>query len=371
MVSKTIAILIALSSTTLLAHDNINHVSTNAGTSGPDSVHLKINHQSYFYLPSDDMLILDLTHALHAKHMQNETGLAYRKSLEKLTLGANLYYMHTTQPGVYLHQFSPGLELFYKKFQVSYNFYLPTSAQRDFKKGTISHSTVSEFGLRWSPRKDFNIGLLPFYDHLNRSFGVNSRINYTVKEVFHFGVSPFYKPKGSGVMFSFGISFGSAKDKKSTHRSNEFNHFVKYYPAKNPTISVVMPKQMAIPTSEPVVEYPLVVPAELDIKAVEEANKVDEKNKEAVTKPWSIWNYLPIRGKQTALAAEHEPKADFFLLYPPTPELTYQVIDRSTLPQEPVRQHIEPAIIHEDYVPNPIPVASPYAPYQIKENYGD
>lgn len=296
MVSKTFLSLITtsaiLSAINLLSHDNFNQVSTNVGSSGLDSAHLKINHQSYFYIPNGDALILDLTHGLHTKHMQNDIGLAYRKSFETFGVGANFYYMHTTQPKIFLHQFSPGVELLWKDVQLTYNFYFPASKEKFLRKETLAHASVSELGLRWMPTKELSIGILPHYNHLNKNWGLNSKINYTLKETFVFGVSPYFKSTGSGCLFSFGVNFGPAKGIKSTHRSNEFNYLVKHYHAKNPTISVEMPKPReistptptpAIPTRTPGGMYPVPVPIPYSLggnKAIEDAPE-DKKEPEA------------------------------------------------------------------------------------------
>ena len=304
MVSKIFLYLITLpailSAINLLAHDNFNQVSANAGSSGLDSSHLKINHQSYFYIPNGDALILDLTHSLHTKHMQNDMGLAYRTTLGTVGLGANFYYMHTTQPKIFLHQYSPGVELLWKDLQVTYNFYFPASKERTLRKETLAYASVSEFGLRWMPNKEFSIGILPYYNHLNKNWGLNSNISYTMKETFVFGISPYFKSTGSGCLFSFGVNFGPAKGMKSTHRSNEFNYLVKYYRAKNPAIYIEMPKPMAIPTSEPVVIYPIPIPIIVD--EVEEAPKEPETKQPEPRKWWDVFSMNDTK------------KMDFFLI---------------------------------------------------------
>lgn len=305
MVSKIIYTLIALSSLTLFAHDNSNTISANAGSSGLESSHLKINHQSYFYIPSGDTIILDLTHSLHSRHMQNDMGLAYRTNLGKVTIGTNFYYMHTNHPRTFIHQFSPGVELFYKKWQISYNLYLPASIQKTVRRGLLCHSPISEFGIKWMIRKDLSVGLLPFYDIYNGKFGINSSFNYCFKQRFNFGVYPYYKPQNSGFMLSFGISFGTTKDSKSVHRSNAFNYIVKDFPSKGmPALAEVPKTNVPIPT--PVVEYPISMPAEIEKQKMEEkigqipdsSEKEEEsapapEKKEPESNPWNWRDYFP------------------------------------------------------------------------------
>lgn len=234
MVSKIISLLIALNACSLLAHDNFNQISANAGTSALNSSHLKLNHQSYFYIQNGDALFLDLKHALHYKHFQNDIGLGYRKSFEKVGVGANFYYMHSNQSKTLLHQFSPGLELLYKNLQVAYNLYLPTSLKLDLKRGSILHNRISELGLKWHPRKEITVGILPFYDHTKNKWGIDSKIIYTIKDKFELGLSPYFKSQEKGCVFSFGFNFGSAKDMKSTYRSNAFIYFIENIQLKSP-----------------------------------------------------------------------------------------------------------------------------------------
>jgi len=223
--------------------------------------------------------------------MQNNIGVAYRTFLTNIGIGANFFYMHSTEPKLWMHQFSPGLELLYKNWQVSYNFYLPTSFQKHLKKTSISHSAVSEVGLRYTPFKEFSVGLLPFYDHSNHSMGVTSRISYTLNDRFEFGLSPYYKPQGGGVTFHFGVNFGPAKGMNSVHRSNEFNYRAKDWQPKNPEIFIEVPKAPVVkeedrpqePEKEPktwrdffhIPEY----------KDIGDAKKEKEQNKEHAAVP--------------------------------------------------------------------------------------
>jgi hypothetical protein len=241
MVSKIISLLIALNACTLLAHDNFNQISANVDSSALDSSNLKLNHQSYFYIPNGDAFILDLTHRIHHKHFQNDLGLAYRTFLRNAGIGVNFYYQHSNRLKAFLHQFSPGLELLYKNLQVSYNLYLPTSVKMDLERGSIFHSRTSELGIKWFPRKDFNVGILPFYDHTQSKWGLNSKISYILKERLEFGLSPYWTSENKGCTFSFGVNFGPTKGIKSTHRSNRFNCLIERCSPKNPKIWVAKP----------------------------------------------------------------------------------------------------------------------------------
>jgi hypothetical protein len=260
MVSKIITILIALYVSSLVAHDNFNQVSANVDSVGLDSTHLKLNHQSYFYIPSGDALIFELNHGLHKNHMTNTIGIGYRTFLLNTGIGANLYYLNSNEPRAHLHQLSPGLELLYKGVQISYNLYIPTSAKMVVKRGSIYQSRVSEIGVRWSPNKEFTIGMLPFYDHLNARWGLNTRFTYTLKKKYEFGLSPYLNHNGNGCAFSFGINFGTAKEMKPVHRANKFNYLLEPRAVK---ISIGVTKPAFLPPLNPsgyILPAPFVLP---------------------------------------------------------------------------------------------------------------
>ena len=238
MVSKIILALIALNISTLVAHGNFNKISANADSSGLNSTHVKLNHQSFLYIPNGDALILDLTHTLYRTYMQNDVGIGYRRVLETIGIGANCYYMNMNEPRTFLHQISPGIEASLFDFQVSYNIYLPISRMKECKKGMIYHNPVSEFGVRYMMENDIAVGILPCYDHTNKKLGLNSSFTYALNDRYEFGIYPYLKHKSRGCLFSFGIKFGVDKGIKSTHRSNEFNYSLKYLGPKNPKIFV-------------------------------------------------------------------------------------------------------------------------------------
>lgn len=304
---KLTGLLLVLCTASLISHENINQVTANVNSFELDSSYLKLDHLSLFDCSNGDVVFLNLAHAPHFKHFQNEIGIGYRKFLPRIGLGANLYCMHTNSPSFLIHQLSPGIEMFWNDLQLSYNLYFPTSVKRAFKIGDLYHSTISELGLRYSPNKRWSFGILPFFDHMKREWGFNSKISYTINEMFEFGISPSYKSQGFGCAFSFGVKFGSvgAKGNRSTHRANEFSYA---FQKKTPKIYVQLPESpviVATPIAElPIIAYPVVEVAEVTpaqvIELVEvQAPEIEEAHEEihedtiieeAKTGPW--WNPL-------------------------------------------------------------------------------
>lgn len=339
MVSKIIVSLIVLSSLTLFAHENINHITTNVNPFELNSAHLKLDHLSVLELPNEDKLLFNVAHTPSLRYFQNEIGVGYRKSLNRVGLGANLYYMHTNSHRALIHQISPGLELFYKDLQVTYNLYLPTAPKRTLKHGDLYHSILSEFGLRYTPRKDIGLGLLPSYDHFKKEWSVNSRISYILNERFEFAICPMYRPQGFSCSLSFGVIFSmnTPKRSKSTHRSNGF---VLSY-VKAPKIYVQLPKYVPIAIAEPIYVAPMPIPVQEEVVIVEEVKEEVAPIEEVIVpieqpkqpEPFNWWKYIPfidykgtdvvktetdkVSMPYSPLSANNSHIEDFYFLPPP------------------------------------------------------
>jgi hypothetical protein len=291
MVSKIKTLLITLFASSLIAHENFNQITANVNSSLGSS-YLKLEHESHFYAPNGDILLLHLAHSPHVKFFKNEVGLGYRTFFHRFGVGANLYYMNMTKPSFFIHQFSPGLEFFYKNLQVSYNAYLPTSIKKSFKNGDLYHSTVSEFGLNYNIVKGLNIGILPFFDHDKQAWGLNSKISYTMNK-FEFSISPYLKKSGNGCLFSFGFNFGAMKTRASQpiQRANDFSYVIH---KKQPKIYVVAirPGPIPEPVRMPIIP-PIVLPPIEDEVEVEEVIEEVIEIKPEPKKPSSWWDSIP------------------------------------------------------------------------------
>jgi hypothetical protein len=289
----------------LLAHDNYSQISINVNPFESAASSVKFDHQSHLYAPNGDVLLLHLSHSPHLKFFKNEVGLGYRKIFPAFGMGLNFYYMNMTKPGVFIHQLSPGIEVFYNNFQFSYNTYLPTQMKKSFKKGTLYHSLVSELGINYKPTKDLMLGLLPFFDHSKKEWGLNSKVTYTIKDKFEFAVSPYLKKSGNGCLFSFGINFGGEKTRanQSIHRSNDFSYLIEKRIPKIYTLELkpaYAPAPIIMPAIQPVILPPIEQEEEsLPKETIEEksnsAKPVVEPIKIEVPpeKPYSWWDNIP------------------------------------------------------------------------------
>lgn len=216
--------LITLYATTLLGHSNFLTITTNVNPFDINSSYIKADNQSFFNTFDNEHFILNVAATRYLKYVQGDLGMGYRKFFNKFGLGLNLFCSGMNEPKVIIGQISPGIEFFYDRFQVTYNYYLPASTEKLTKSALIQHCPISEVGVSFSPTNWFNVGFLPFYEHTSHNVGINSNVSVAIAHQVGFSVSPFLNRRSKGLVLSFGFGFGGKRCSHtgSFHRSNQF-----------------------------------------------------------------------------------------------------------------------------------------------------
>jgi hypothetical protein len=214
-----------LISSQLISHENYQHIGFKADSRDASYTQLNLEHQTHLEFKDDNFAILSLGYKpfLNKTH-HFEGGLGYRKFFRDNGFGLNLVYAASNRSKVYLHQLSPGVELFAGKYQLSANHYLPLKKQASYKGGSILHHAVSEFGITYRASNRMEIGVMPFFNHGTKNWGYNSSILLTFQDSLQIGLHPFYKNGGHGFLFSFGVAFGGKRDNKTQpiRKTNDF-----------------------------------------------------------------------------------------------------------------------------------------------------
>ena len=192
-----------------------------------DNFHLKLNHEINHVFNNGFVLIGEWNYKPFIDHSHHgETGFGFRKFNGQFGYGANFNYALNSNIGFFAHRVSPGLELFWKNFQISINNYFPLKDVVEFKGFNYKFHTVHEFGITYKPGAKYEFGVFPFYNSSSMKWGINSRISVFINEVIELEALPFYKSSGKGISFSFGVHFGGPKRKKiqSIRKTHEFFH---------------------------------------------------------------------------------------------------------------------------------------------------
>lgn len=204
-----------LSSSIAFSHSFFPSVNINVNPNKKDTSHLKLTHETFFYFDNDHYLILNghyKPHLNNKHHFESEIG--YRKFWDGYGFGINHQYIGSTVPGIFSHQFGPGVEFFAGRFQLSFNHYVPLKKEQSTNKSQLLFSNISEFGINYKISRKMEVGLLPYFDHQKQKFGINGNISLLFYDTLTIGVQPFMRPSEKGVSFSIGINFGGNKSSK-------------------------------------------------------------------------------------------------------------------------------------------------------------
>ena len=214
-----------LISSQLISHENYQHVGFKADSRDLIYTQLNLEHQTHFEFKDDNFAILSLGYKPFLNRAQHfEGGFGYRKFFRDVGFGTNFSYSSNNRSKVYLHQVSPGVELFAGKYHISANHYLPFKKQTSFKGRSTLHHAFTEIGVVYRASGRFEVGIFPFFNHATKDWGYNSTISLTVQDSLQIGLSPFYKSGNHGFLFSFGVNFGGKRDRKMQpiRKTNDF-----------------------------------------------------------------------------------------------------------------------------------------------------
>lgn len=233
----------AVLSSSILGAINHPSVDIHLNPNEKDYSHLKANHQYSYVSSTGDVFLFNIQYKPHLGNTHYfDGGMGYRKFYDQFGIGANLFYAASTNPGFFSHQFSPGIELFFGKFQISGNQYYPLKKEVFTRRSAYEFHPISEFGITFRPSRKHEFGILPFYNHTQKTWGVNGRVSAFIFDILQVEVNPFYSPRSKGVSISFGIHFGGPKGKEnqSIRKTNDF-HYVKRKWRKNPVNLISIP----------------------------------------------------------------------------------------------------------------------------------
>lgn len=195
-------------------------------TSSFPTIYTTFHHQSSLDLEDGNIIIL---HALTSPHspktFHHELGVGYRKLFENFGLGISFVYANRNTFGFYNHQFSPGLEVFYDHFSLTYNQYKHLKSGVEFKKSSYLFHDVSELTLSYHPSKKYEFSFTPLYNHITKKVGYRGGISAYFYDNWKLSLIPYCEPKVKhGIAFSLGYHFGGAKKKRNLplDRSHRF-----------------------------------------------------------------------------------------------------------------------------------------------------
>jgi hypothetical protein len=241
-------------------------------------INLSLHHQSTFEIDDSHVIILHGLFNPHShKTFHNELGVGFRRIYEDFGFGTNFLYAHQNLAGFLNHQLVPGVELYYKKYSLAYNRYLPIKTSVQFKTETYLFHDVSEITVSYRPSKNYEFSLTPNFNHNTKRFGYAGTVSAYILDNWKLSLTPYCEPKVQhGVAFSFGFDFGGAKGRpnarlKKSHRffyTSDAVEVERFTPVVGPSL---------VPSAQPIILKPAVY-------------DIPEPKEEKVTKAW--WEYL-------------------------------------------------------------------------------
>lgn len=238
-------------------------LSININPNEKDYSHLKAHHQSTFVFDKADASII--LNGIYKPYLDNshhlELGIGSRKFSGNFGFGANLFYSANNSPGFFAHQFTPGFEFFFNRFQLSINHYFPLKKGMNTRKSIFEFHNISEVGLTYKPSSKYEFGIIPFFNHTTSKFGVNGRASVFFASKMEFEIAPYYTPENKGITFSIGINFGGPKGRKhqSIRKTSELFYSSKRIVKPKPIAPIVAPVIPKEPV-KPIIEIPKPTP---------------------------------------------------------------------------------------------------------------
>jgi hypothetical protein len=244
----------------LLSHEHYQSLSWSSDYNDLSSSQFHLESQSHLVFRDDNFIV---AHAAYRPNLNKvhhfEAGYGFRKFFCDTTgFGLNLFHEASTRPDFLIHQFSPGIELFYGRFQLSANAYIPLKKEIVRSTGSVFHHTISEYGLTFRPSSRLEFGIFPFFDHKSRHWGYNGNAMLTVADSVTFGLNPFYKEGNHGCTLSMGVYLGGKKFKR-TQPIRKTSMFLFHEVARKKSIAAPIPP-IKVPTVDPVVVPPIISP---------------------------------------------------------------------------------------------------------------
>lgn len=198
----------------IFAHSHRPELSVTYDSNGEHSA--LIEHQTAFILESDDIFIFNLKYKpKYDKTHFGQMGFGYRKFFDSFGFGINFFGSTSNQPRYFAYEFSPGLELFMGRFQLSYNQYIPFEDIRIYKKNKLIFDTISEIDFTYKPSRKYEFSIAPYFNHSSKKIGIAGAASAFVFDQWQVKASPFYEQNNRGVKLALVFSFGGAKGRSS------------------------------------------------------------------------------------------------------------------------------------------------------------
>jgi hypothetical protein len=271
-----------LSPFALLAHSHRPELSVTYDSNGDHSA--LIEHQTAFIFDADDILIFDAKYKpKYDKTHFAQLGFGYRKFFDSFGFGINCFGSTSNLPRYFAYEFSPGLELFMGRFQLSYNQYIPYEDVRIYRKKKLTFDTISEIDLTYKPSRKYEFSVTPYFNHSSRKIGIAGGASAFVFDQWQVKASPFYEQNNRGLKLALVFSFGGAKGKSSQSiRKRESFVFD----------GLVLPKKERVLPTVALLPEP-VAPVFLPPIELDEVKKPDDTPpEETVKKPLSWWDFF-------------------------------------------------------------------------------
>lgn len=214
--------------------------------------HLHLEHQISNVTENNWVFIFNPCYRAYLNATHHGEGIVgLRKFNGKFGYGTNFSYSITNHTGALMHHFSPGLELFFNKLQVSLNHYVPLKKERISNTIKYQYPNSLELGFTYSPNLKYQFSVIPNYDMSSMKMGVDSRISVLLNSNYKFELRPFFRPQNKGISIAFGLEWGGSKDRK-TQPIKKTNQVIF-------TKSQKLPKIKPIPITINIPQFPQVV----------------------------------------------------------------------------------------------------------------
>lgn len=166
----------------------------------------------------------------YSKDFLTSSGIAFRENMKDFGFGLNTFWDFTNQTPVYANQIGLGMELFFDKFLVSFNNYLPLTKKADIE-GTsdqVTFNRASELSLVYFLDPSCTLEVAPRYIHQESEWVIQGAVNYKFNDNLEAAFMPAYGSKEGHVgEVRFTYYFGGKPQERKyekVHRSEKIHY---------------------------------------------------------------------------------------------------------------------------------------------------